>query len=600
MPTVLHRLARWAETDPQSPAQRFKKNGEWQTITAKEYMDRVYHLALFLESRGLSGQDVGCIYSPNNPQWVQMDLATLLVGAKSAGIYPNSIDREIHYVLDHTEARVLSVANREFYEKIMGPGAVSKGYKLPDRIQTLISFDNDTSFHPSAVGFETALTEGHNLASSGKSRSQADFLSRLNPRDGAFMIYTSGTTGNPKGALLSHDNMAYTADLASKYWKLPFGKGSLFSFLPLCHVAEKIQSVGVGISQRYCVNYATKFEAVAQELPEVQPTLLLCVPRLWEKMMEGVMGKVKSGKGAKKELAIWALGVGARVADAKYSGRSANPLDLIQYALADRLVLKKVRAALGLGKAETLASGAAALPAHVSKWFRSLGLEILEDYGQTESTGVICMTEPGVESAGTVGKPLPGTDFKIAEDGELLTQGRHVFVGYHKNPEATAEALAGGWLHTGDLGELTEKGLVRIRGRKKEIMKTSGGKMIAPVPIEDALKELAPILSQVCMVGDNRKYLSALVTLNESKVAELHAKKIGVFDQKTVTDSDTVAEVRKYVDQLNKTLSSYEQIKKFSILSRDLSIAEGEMTPTLKMKRNVIEKNFAEIIESMY
>jgi long-chain acyl-CoA synthetase len=459
--------------------------------------------------------------------------------------------------------------------------------------------DNDTSIHANAIAFDTALTEGRKLAAGKNARPLSDFLSKLNPKEGAYMIYTSGTTGNPKGALLSHENMTFTSDLASKYWLLPFGNGSMFSFLPLCHVAEKLQSVGVGISQRYVVNYCTKFEAVSQELPEIQPTLLLCVPRLWEKMMEGVMNKVKSGTGVKKKLAVWALDVGARVADAKYSGRSPNPLDLVQLQIADKLVLAKIRHALGLSQAGALASGAAALPAHVSKWFRSLGLEILEDYGQTESTGVICMTERLVESAGTVGKPVPGTEFKLAEDGEILTRGNHVFVGYFKNEQATKETLIDGWLHTGDLGEYNDKGQVRIRGRKKEILKTSGGKMVAPLPIEEALKA-SPIISQVCMVGDNRKYLAALITLSESKLAEIKKKKFAELDRPVIDDAEIIAEVKKYVDDLNKTLSSYEQIKKFAIISREFSIADGEMTPTLKMKRNVIEKTFAEIINSMY
>jgi long-chain acyl-CoA synthetase len=591
MPTVLHRLARWAETDPQAPAQRFKKNGQWQTITAKEYMDRVYSLALFLESRGLTSNDVGCIFSPNNPQWVHVDLATLLVGAKSAGIYPNSIDKDIHYVLNHTETKVLSIANKEFYEKV---GA------LPERITTLLVLDDDTSFHKGAIGYDTAVSEGRKLAQAGGSRKLSEFLARLDPKEGAFMIYTSGTTGNPKGALLSHDNLTFTSDIAAKYWKLPYARGSLFSFLPLCHVAEKLQSIGVGISQRYTVNYATKFEAVSQELPEIQPLLLLCVPRLWEKMMEGVMTKVKGSKGVKKELALWALGVGARVADAKYSGKTPNPIDLAQLAIANQLVLKKIRHALGIGQSETLASGAAALPSHVSKWFRSLDAEILEDYGQTESTGVVCMTERGVESAGTVGRPVPGLDFKIAEDGEILTRGRHVFVGYFKNPQATADTFKDGWLCTGDLGELTDKGLVKIRGRKKEILKTSGGKMVAPLPIEEKFKGLAPIVSQICMVGDNRKFLSAVITLSEPKMKELQAKNPAALSAKVVNDPATNEEVKKYIDELNKTLSGYEQIKKFSIIAREFSIADGEMTPTLKMKRNIIEKNFADVIESMY
>jgi long-chain acyl-CoA synthetase len=253
---------------------------------------------------------------------------------------------------------------------------------------------------------------------------------------------------------------------------------------------------------------------------------------------------------------------------------------------------------MGLRRTEVLASGAAALPAHISRWFRCLGLEILEDYGQTESTGVICMTEPGVESAGTVGKPVTGVELKIAEDGEILTRGRHVFKGYYKNLEATEATLVDGWLHTGDLGEFTDSGLIRIKGRKKEVLKTSGGKMVAPLPIEEALKAF-PKVSQVCIVGDGRKYLTALVTLSEEALKQV--KKDGVSDSaRTIENEKIKGEVKKYFDQVNGTLASFEQIKRFEILANEFSVESGEMTPTLKMKRAVVEKNYQDIINRMY
>lgn len=592
--TLLHRLANWAEATPHAPAQRYKVNGEWKTLTAQEYLDRVYHLTLFLESRGFTRDEAGAILSYNCPEWVHTDLAFLAIGARSAGLYPNSTTKDIHYILNHTEATVLAVQNKDYYSKVLGE---ANDRQLPERIRLVIVYDGDISVSPKAISYETAVAEGRKLAAQPNAKKFSDFLNKLDPKEGRFMIYTSGTTGNPKGALLSHDNFCYTSDIVSKYWNLPFARGTLFSFLPLCHVAEKLQNLAVGISQRYCVSFCTKFDNVAVELAEVQPSLLLCVPRLWEKMMEGVLHKVESGKGAKKKLAKWALDVGARVADAKYSGRTANPLDLIQLKIADKLVLSKVRQALGLGKAEMLASGAAALPAHVSKWFRSLQLEILEDYGQTESTGVICMTEPGVESAGTVGKPIPGVEFKLAEDGEILTRGRHVFVEYFKEPAATASTLTDGWLHTGDLGEKNERGQIRIRGRKKEIMKSSGGKMVAPLPIEEQLKA-ADIVSQVCMVGDGRKYFAALITLSETYLNEL--QKGGKTSGVVVQDPQVIERVKKHVDQLNKDLATYEQIKRFTVLAKEFSIVDGEMTPTLKMKRNVIEERYRDLIDQMY
>jgi long-chain acyl-CoA synthetase len=589
--TILHRLAQWAEIDPQAVAQRFKRSGTWVDITCKEYLDRVYHLALFFESRGITPKDIGCVFGPNSAQWVHADLAMLLLGGKSAGIYPNSIDKDVLYVLEHTDAKVLSVANKDFFEKVGGSGKT-----LPSQIKLVLVFEGDASISPIGVSYEDALKEGRKIASQPDAKKISDFLGRIDPMAPAFMIYTSGTTGNPKGALLSHDNFVFTSDTVSKYWKLPYGSGSLFSFLPLCHVAEKLQSVAVGISQRYTVNYATKFDAVAVELPEVQPRLMLSVPRLWEKMMEGVLIKVKNSPPAKKKLAEWSLSVGARVSNIKLAGKRPSALDHAQYMIADKLVLSKIRYALGLGHCEALASGAAALSSHVSKWFHCLGLEILEDYGQTETTGVVCMTEPGKDSSGTVGRALPGIEIKIAEDGEILTRGRQVFVGYYKDDEATKKTMVDGWLATGDLGEYTDKGTIRIKGRKKEILKTSGGKMVAPLPIEEALKA-SPVISQVCMVGDNRKYLSALVTLSEPSMKEVSG---GSSSSETIEDSKMIAQVKSAVDALNQKLSGYEQIKRFAILAHEFSIEKGEMTPTLKMKRNIIEKNYANVIESLY
>ncbi|XXY46322.1 long-chain fatty acid--CoA ligase [Sorangium sp. So ce269] len=595
MSTVLHRLDQWANESPDAPAQRYRSQGQWKTLTAREYRDRVYHLALFIESRGFDASQIGAILSYNCPQWVHADLAALLVGGKSAGLYPNSTAKDIQYILSHTEATLLSVQNKEYYQKISAGGGESD---VPDGVRWILVFDGDASFSPKAISYEQALAEGRALAQQPGAKKYADYLAKIDPNAGAFLIYTSGTTGNPKGAMLSHHNLAYASDIASKYWGLPLARGSMFSFLPLCHIAEKLQSVGVGITKRYTVNFCSKFENVATELPDVQPTLLLCVPRLWEKMMEGVLAKVRGGKGAKKKLAEWAFSVGARVAEARFAQRAPSPLDLVQLKLADKLVLSKVRAALGLSKAEVIASGAAALAPHITRWFRALGLDILEAFGQTESTGIISMTEPGVESAGTVGKPVPGVEFKLADDGELLTRGPHVFMGYFKDEAATQAALEGGWLHTGDLGEWNERGQLKIRGRKKEILKTSGGKMVAPLPIEERLKA-ADIISQVCMVGDGRKYLSALITLTEGKLAEL--KDRGALNgDAAITSAEVVNQVKAHIDSLNAGLASFEQIKKFTVLGREFSVQDGEMTPTLKMKRNVIEQRFRGVIDQMY
>lgn len=588
-PTLLHRLAAWAKESPEAPAQKFKSAGKWETITAKEFNHRVYYFALFLEGRGFTSKDIGAIFSVNCPEWVHVDLGTVLFGARSAGIYPNASPKDIHYILNQTRAALLSVQNREFFEKIA---------EVPASVRLILVFDGDTSIHPKAISYEDAIEEGRKRARSARKTKLSDFLGRIDPNEGLFMIYTSGTTGNPKGALLSLDNFTFTADIAARYWRLPYGHGTLCSFLPLCHVAEKIQNIGVGVSQRYTVSFCSKIENVSRELPEVEPTLLLSVPRLWEKMMEGVQHRVESSEGVRKKMALWALEVGARVAEARYSGKLPNAVDLVQYQIADRLVLSKIRKAMGLGRVEKLAAGAAALPSHVTRWFRRLGLEILEDYGQTESTGVICMTEPGLDCAGTVGRAVPGVEVKLAEDGEILTRGRHVFKGYFNDPESTEQVLAGGWLHTGDLGELTANGLIKIRGRKKEVLKTSGGKMIAPLPIEDRLKE-TPGVSQVCVVGDGRKFLSVLLTLTDAKLEELRGRGVNLSGR-IIEDTSTLEQMKESIDRLNSSLAGFEQLKRFTILSHEFSVTDGEMTPTLKMKRNVIETRYRDVIDEMY
>lgn len=588
--TVLHRLSDWAKATPHAPAQRFKSGGGWKSVTAREYMERVFHLALYLESCGMKPDDIGAILAYNCKEWVHMELAIMLIRAQSAGLYPNSMGKDIHYVLNHTGATVLAVQNKEYFNKI-----TAEDKSLPSAIRLVIVFDGDTSFSPKAISYEKALAEGKKLAGG---RTVEEYLAKIDPFAPAFLIYTSGTTGNPKGAVLSHDNLTFTSDQIARRWKLPFVNGSLFSFLPLCHIAEKLHSIGVGITQRYLVNYCTKFENVATELGETEPNLLLCVPRVWEKMVEGVISKVEKGTGAKKHLAIWALALGKRVNDAKLNGRPVSPLDLLAYPVADKLVLGKIRKALGLGRANLLASGAAPLPAHVSKWFLGIGLEILECYGLTETTGMVSITIPGTDCSGTVGKPLEGCEFKLAEDGEILTKGRHVFIGYLKDEVNTKEALEDGWLHTGDLGEWTPDGLLRIVGRKKDILKTSGGKMIAPAPIEDKLRE-PNFISQVCIVGDNRKYASALVTLSESAMNELKAKS-GSTKDGLVIDEAMIAAVQGQFDKVNKGLASFEQIKRFKVVDREFSLEEGEITPTMKMKRNVIEQRFRPLIDQMY
>jgi long-chain acyl-CoA synthetase len=609
LPTLLHYLQDWAQERPHAIGQVYKKNDQWLSITTAEYRDRVFALAVFLESKGMTAQDIGAVLSYNCPEWLHLDLAYQLLGAKSAGLYPNSTTAEIHYILNHSESTVLGVQNYDYYQKIFGEAVAQtpSASENVKRIKWCIVFNPDSfteyaqlqKLPHGCVTYTAAIEEGRRLILEKKLKIET-YLSKIDPRSGAFMIYTSGTTGNPKGALLSHDNLVFASQVIRNNWKLRYENERLFSFLPLCHIAEKLHSIGVGISCRYTVYYASAFDQVSAELPQVNPTLLLCVPRLWEKMMEGVMSKISKAATTQKTLALWALSQGEQYWGALFSGQKPSLLLTAQYHLAHRLVLAKVKKAMGLGEAYLLGSGAAPLPAHVCRWFRSLGLQILECYGLTETTGIVCGTLPGMEMAGTVGYPMPGFETQLMDDGEIATRGRQVFMGYFREQgQALFSPLEDGWFKTGDLGAKTAEGYIRIVGRKKEIMKTSGGKMIAPVPIEEKLK-LSGLIAQACLVGDNRKYLSVLVTLNEDLLKEAKALESDIADKGIVTNAAIRNKINAVVETTNQSLASFEQVKKFTILSRDFSIADGEMTPTLKMKRSVIENRFKGLIDQMY
>ncbi len=594
MSTILHELAHWATQFPDAPAQRFKEGGDWKTITAKEYSDRVFYVASFLESKGIRKDDTSVIFSYNCPEWTHVDLGVVLLGGKSSGLYPNSSLKDISYILGHTRAKVLSVQNREYYLKITGPHEENP---LPDHIELVIVFDGDTSISSKAVAYDDVIAQGKRFAAEKKIK---NYLDRVDKNAGSFLVYTSGTTGNPKGAMVSLDNLGFVSQGAINVWDLPVGEGDLFSFLPLCHVAEKEHGIGVGILGHMCVNFCSNFENLTAEIVEVQPSLLLTVPRLWEKMMEGVNRKLENAPPTKKKLAKWALKTGKKYMDAKIrDGGSVGFTDVIQYRLADHLVLSKIRKALGLSRSEACASGAAALSPHVVSWFRGLGIRILNTLGQTECAGAYVYEDLTNEGIGTCGVPLPGAEVKIAEGGEIITRGRHVFVGYYRNEEAMKDTVVDGWLHTGDIGEFNDKGHLLVKGRKKEIMKSSGGKMVAPLPIEEQVKE-CNIVSQVCMVGDGRKYFSALITLNEDMIEKLKGDQAAVKDEVIVMDPKILEQVKRQIEKVNSKLAGYEKIKNFTVLAKEFSIDDGEMTPTMKIKRHIVEQHFQHLIDKMY
>ncbi|RME50067.1 MAG: long-chain fatty acid--CoA ligase, partial [Deltaproteobacteria bacterium] len=390
-------------------------------------------------------------------------------------------------------------------------------------------------------------------------------------------------------------NLAWTAECAVSLVGATPEDFSL-SYLPLSHIAEQMFTIHVPATTGGAVYFAESIERVADNLKEVRPTVFFGVPRIWEKFHAGVTARLKEARGIKRKLLDWAMKVGRQVTDLKNRGRSPAGLLALEYRLADRLVYSKIKAALGMDRARVCVSGAAPVSPEILEFFAGLDLIIYEVYGQSEDTGPTSFNVPGKTKFGTVGPPLPGVEVKIADDGEVLVKGPNVFKGYYKNEAATRETLVDGWLHSGDLGEFDEEGFLRITGRKKDIIITAGGKNIAPKNIEAALKDL-PLVSEAVVIGDRRKFLSALITL------DVEAAKGFVGNDNTHPLHEhpkILAEIDKGVKSVNEKFARVEHIRKFKVLPRNFTIEDGELTPTLKVKRKVVNEHFAEEIESMY
>ncbi|HEV3362576.1 MAG TPA: AMP-dependent synthetase/ligase, partial [Acidimicrobiia bacterium] len=400
-------------------------------------------------------------------------------------------------------------------------------------------------------------------------------------------IYTSGTTGRPKGVMLTQDNLTWTAAQACDL--VDAGDNErILSYLPLSHIAAVLG---------YPVYYAESLDKLLPNLVEVKPTMFFGVPRVWEKFHAGVLEKLGEAHGAKAKLAHQATTVGAHVTKRRIQGLDASLVDMARYKLFDKLVYSKVKAGLGLGEARFCVSGAAPIAPDVLDFFAGLALPIYEVYGQSEGSGPTTFNVPGRAKFGTVGPPFPGVEVKIGSDSEIIVRGRNVFAGYFKDEEATAETVSDGWLHTGDLGEFDADGFLTITGRKKDIIITAGGKNIAPKLFEGTIRS-HPLVAEAVVIGDRRKYLTALISL-DSEAVERFMKERELSGPPDRCE-EIRSEIQQAVDEANAEMARVEQIKKFTILSREFSIAEGELTPTLKVKRNVVVANFESEIEAMY
>jgi len=555
-----------------------KQAGVWRPTTWRQYVDEIRTAARALIALGFPRGGTVAILGFNKPEWVIFDHAAMMAGGAAAGIYTTCSAEEVQYIVDHSEARTVLIEDLGQWKKLAAERA-----RMPKLEHVVTMKGCPVIDDPMVMSWEAFCGK----ASATPEATLDDRIDRLEQAQLATLIYTSGTTGPPKGVMLSHENLAWTAQTLVDNGGGRDGDCGL-SYLPLSHIAEQMTSIHVPATAGAAVYFAESIEKVPDNLREVQPTVVFGVPRIWEKFHAGVTAKLAATTGVKARLMTWTRSVCKQVVALRNRGKEPGGLLALQYRVVDKLVLAKLKPALGLGRARLLVTGAAPLARDVIEFFATLDIVLHEIYGQSEDCGPTTFNLPGRTRFGTVGRALPGVEVVIANDGEILVRGKNVFLGYFKEPAATRETLVDGWMHSGDLGALDAEGFLTITGRKKEIIITAGGKNISPKNIEAAIKE-SPLVSEAVVIGDRRKFLSVLITVDDDAVtkAELAAGELQLA-------------IQRQLDEVNERLARVEQIKRFTILPRQFAIETGELTPTLKIKRKIVSQNFADEIEAMY
>ena len=572
-------------------AYQVRRDGHYHLISHAEVLERVRRIALGLRELGLERGDRVAILSENRPEWAFADWACLTIGIADVPVYPTLPAGQIPHILANSGALAIFVSNEAQAAKI-----AEVRTKAP-ALRHVITFGAQRT---AGVDLTLAEVEARGAAVDSPERAarwKSDAY-HVGPGDLATLIYTSGTTGLPKGVMLTHDNLF--SNVAATRTKIPFLADDVaLSFLPLSHIFERIGDYlfwATGTS----IAYAESIDTVPINMQEVRPTFCMSVPRLYEKMYARVLENALSGGWAKKQVFFWARGVADRWADQKLAGREPRGLLAAQYAFAQRLVFSKLKERTG-GRLRYFVSGGAPLASEINKFFFAAGLVILEGYGLTETSPVITVNTPDAIRIGTVGKPVDGVDVMIAPDGEILTRGPHVMAGYFDDAEATREAIdAGGWFHTGDIGEIDD-GFLRITDRKKDIIVTAGGKNIAPQPIESLVKA-NKYVSQAVMIGDKRKFAVLLVVPDWDQLEKWAGYRSIIWTQRSqLLEMPTVqAKMEKEVGEQLTGLAKFETPKKIALLEHDFSVERGELTPTLKVKRRVIDRDYKALIDSLY
>jgi long-chain acyl-CoA synthetase len=573
-------------------ALQVKVGGKYEPISHRRLVERVRRAALGLQAMGLRAGDRVAILSENRPEWAVADYACLTAAMADVPIYPNLPPEQVAYILRDSGAAAIFVSTAAQADKIRQIRASCPAL----RVVIAFSATRDPGVDLTMAELEAKGESTESTETIAAYRRAADMV---RPDDLATIIYTSGTTGEPKGVMLTHDNI-YSNVMAGAV-QIPFaGQDACLSFLPLSHIFERMAGHYLMMHTGTSIAYAESIDTVPIDMQMVKPSLVLSVPRLYEKMYARVLENALSGSAIKKRIFFWARSVADQWATEKLAGHEPGGLLGLQYRLAQRLVFSKLKERTG-GKLRYFVSGGAPLAPEINKFFYAAGLVILEGYGLTETSPVIAVNTPQDFRIGTVGKPIPGVEVMIASDGEICTRGPHVMKGYYNKPDATAEAIdSEGWFHTGDIGEM-EDGFLRITDRKKDLIATSGGKKIAPQPIENKVKT-NKYISQAVMIGDKRKFPSLLVVPNWENVEKWARYKNLTWTNRTqLLQMPAVhAKIEKEVGKELEGLARFEMPKKIALLENDFSVERGELTPTLKVKRRVIDQQYKSVIDALY
>ena len=593
LPKLLRRRAAEA---PRAVALREKEWGIWQRVTWEDYLGHVRRFCLGLVSLGLGRGDKVAILSENCREWVWAELAAMSASAVGVGVYPTSPAAEVKYVVAHSQASVVVCQDQEQVDKILEVGA-----ELP-LVRHVIVADMRGLRHyadPRLLSFEEVERRGaeHERAHPALFDALVDATS---PDEVAFLIYTSGTTGSPKGAMITHRNVLAQARAAAAATGIRAGD-AVVSYLPLCHVAEQIFSVFLPLQLGMQVNFAESIRSIQDDLREIAPSVFLGVPRIWEKLQASIIVKMQEAAPWRRALFGWALAVGRRHAEALLAGERPSALLRGLRLAAYVLVLRALQGFVGLRRARLTFTAAAAVSPEVLRFFHAVGIPVREGYGMTECTGFSFVQREGEVRLGTVGRPIPELEFRLAPDGELLKRGETIFAGYYRDPEATAATVRDGWLHSGDVAELDPDGQLRIVDRKKAIFVTAGGKNVSPSLVENALK-VSPYVKEAVVVGDGEKYLAALIQIDFDNVGQWATeRRLSYTNFKSLARLPEVRDlVAAEIDRTNEGLAPVEQVRAFRLLEKELDHDDNEVTATMKVRRKTIYEKFGPLIAELY